>query len=128
MGNSRRTTLVPNLTIPYVSLTVRRLIIAVAFFFLTFSFMIPIAFVQSLTNIEGIEKAVLFLKPIIEVSTDIFEIISESIITKLRTQKKISLSEMKLTNMRTPSATTITISNTRSTKKHITQKASNQAG
>ncbi|XP_010921296.1 calcium permeable stress-gated cation channel 1 [Elaeis guineensis] len=56
-----------NLPIPFVSLTVRRLIIAVAFFFLTFFFMIPIAFVQSLANIEGIEKAVPFLKHIIEV-------------------------------------------------------------
>ncbi|XP_031263378.1 CSC1-like protein At3g21620 isoform X2 [Pistacia vera] len=56
-----------NLAIPYVSLAIRRLIIAVAYFFLTFFFMIPIAFVQSLANIEGIEKAVPFLKPIIEV-------------------------------------------------------------
>ncbi|KAA8526532.1 hypothetical protein F0562_008265 [Nyssa sinensis] len=56
-----------NLAIPYVSLTIRRLIIAVAFFFLTFFFMIPIAFVQTLANIEGIEKTVPFLKPIIEV-------------------------------------------------------------
>ncbi|KAE8075641.1 hypothetical protein FH972_014337 [Carpinus fangiana] len=55
-----------NLAIPYVSLTIRRLIVAVAFFFLTFFFMIPIAFVQSLANIEGIEKAVPFLRPIIE--------------------------------------------------------------
>lgn len=55
-----------NLAIPYVSLAVRKLIIAVAFFFLTFFFMIPIALVQSLANIEGIEKAVPFLKPIIE--------------------------------------------------------------
>ncbi|KAK9285862.1 hypothetical protein L1049_025063 [Liquidambar formosana] len=55
-----------NLAIPFVSLTLRRLVIAVAFFFLTFFFMIPIAFVQSLANIEGIEKAVPFLKPIIE--------------------------------------------------------------
>ncbi|KAL3509832.1 hypothetical protein ACH5RR_029233 [Cinchona calisaya] len=55
-----------NLAIPYVSLTIRRLIVAVAFFFLTFFFMIPIAFVQSLANIEGIEKALPFLKPIIE--------------------------------------------------------------
>ncbi|PON42541.1 Calcium-dependent channel [Parasponia andersonii] len=55
-----------NLAIPYVSLTIRRLIVAVAFFFLTFFFMIPIAFVQSLANIEGIEKAVPLLKPIIE--------------------------------------------------------------
>ncbi|KAF9669544.1 hypothetical protein SADUNF_Sadunf14G0118500 [Salix dunnii] len=56
-----------NLAIPFVSLTLRRLVIAVAFFFLTFFFMIPIAFVQSLANIEGIEKALPFLKPIIEV-------------------------------------------------------------
>ncbi|KAL5794140.1 hypothetical protein ACOSP7_002734 [Xanthoceras sorbifolium] len=56
-----------NLAIPYVSLAIRRLVIAVAYFFLTFFFMIPIAFVQSLANIEGIEKAVPFLKPIIEV-------------------------------------------------------------
>ncbi|KAI9178206.1 hypothetical protein LWI28_023828 [Acer negundo] len=56
-----------NLAIPYVSLAIRRLVIGVAYFFLTFFFMIPIAFVQSLANIEGIEKAVPFLKPIIEV-------------------------------------------------------------
>ena len=55
-----------NMAIPYVSLSIRRLIVAVAFFFLTFFFMIPIAFVQSLANIEGIEKAAPFLKPIIE--------------------------------------------------------------
>lgn len=55
-----------NLAIPYVSLTVRRLIMHVAFFFLTFFFMIPIAFVQSLASIEGIEKSAPFLKPIIE--------------------------------------------------------------
>ncbi|KAK4762255.1 hypothetical protein SAY87_030139 [Trapa incisa] len=55
-----------NLAIPYVSLAIRRLIIAVAFFFLTFFFVIPIALVQSLANIEGIEKALPFLKPIIE--------------------------------------------------------------
>ncbi|CAL9071522.1 calcium permeable stress-gated cation channel 1-like [Musa acuminata AAA Group] len=58
-----------NLAIPFVSLTVRRLIVAVAVFFLTFFFMIPIAFVQSLANIEGIEKVVPFLKPIIEEKT-----------------------------------------------------------
>ncbi|XP_050381546.1 calcium permeable stress-gated cation channel 1 [Argentina anserina] len=56
-----------NLAIPYVSLTIRRLIVAVAFFFLTFFFMIPIAFVQSLANIEGIERAAPFLKAIVEV-------------------------------------------------------------
>lgn len=56
----------PNLAIPYVYLSIRRLIITVAFFFLTFFFMIPIAFVQSLASIEGIEKSVPALKPIVE--------------------------------------------------------------
>ncbi|KAI3466545.1 hypothetical protein Pfo_023208 [Paulownia fortunei] len=56
-----------NLAIPYVSLTIRRLVIAVAFFFLTFFFMIPVTLVQSLANIEGIEKRAPFLKPIIEI-------------------------------------------------------------
>ncbi|KAI3456514.1 hypothetical protein Pfo_013177 [Paulownia fortunei] len=56
-----------NLAIPYVSLTIRRLIIAVAFFFLTFFFMIPVTAVQSLANIEGIEKRAPFLRPITEV-------------------------------------------------------------
>ncbi|XP_038711554.1 calcium permeable stress-gated cation channel 1-like isoform X2 [Tripterygium wilfordii] len=56
-----------NLAIPYVSLTVRRLIIGVAFFFLTFFFMIPIAFVQSLASIEGIEQKAPWLAPIIEI-------------------------------------------------------------
>lgn len=55
-----------NLAIPYVSLTVRRLIMHAAFFFLTFFFIIPIAFVQSLATIEGIEKAAPFLKFIVE--------------------------------------------------------------
>ncbi|MBA0675215.1 hypothetical protein Goari_016770 [Gossypium aridum] len=56
-----------NLSIPFVFLTIRRLIVAVAFFFLTFFFVIPIAIVQSLANIESIEKALPILKPIIEV-------------------------------------------------------------
>nr|GMC70600.1 CSC1-like protein At3g21620 [Ipomoea batatas] len=55
-----------NLAIPYVSLAIRKLVVGVAFFFLTFFFMIPIAFVQSLANIEGIEKVFPFLKTIIE--------------------------------------------------------------
>ncbi|CAL4895241.1 unnamed protein product [Urochloa decumbens] len=55
-----------NLSIPFVSLTVRRLIIAVAFFFLNFFYVFPIAFVQSLANLEGIEKALPFLKPLVE--------------------------------------------------------------
>ncbi|ONM62398.1 calcium permeable stress-gated cation channel 1 [Zea mays] len=58
-----------NLSIPFVSLTVRRLIIAVAFFFLNFFYVFPIAFVQSLANLEGIEKAAPFLKPLIEEHT-----------------------------------------------------------
>uniref|UniRef100_A0A7N0T3Z8 Uncharacterized protein n=1 Tax=Kalanchoe fedtschenkoi TaxID=63787 RepID=A0A7N0T3Z8_KALFE len=58
-----------NLRIPYVELAIRRLIMAVALFFLTFFFMIPIAFVQSLANIEGIEKVFPFLKPLIEMKT-----------------------------------------------------------
>ncbi|KAB5533732.1 hypothetical protein DKX38_016818 [Salix brachista] len=56
-----------NLAIPYMSLTVRRLIIGVAFFFLTIFFMIPIASVQALASIEGIEKRAPFLKPVIEI-------------------------------------------------------------
>jgi lysine-specific demethylase 3 len=56
-----------NLAIPFVSLSIRRLIIAVAFFFLTFFFMIPIAFVQSLANIEGIERRAQFLRVIIDI-------------------------------------------------------------
>lgn len=55
-----------NLAIPYVSLTIRRLIVSVAFFFLTFCFMVPVTFVQSLANLEGIERRAPFLKPIIE--------------------------------------------------------------
>ncbi|KAG9144157.1 hypothetical protein Leryth_013796 [Lithospermum erythrorhizon] len=55
-----------NLAIPYVELSVRRLLMAVALFFLTFFFMIPIAFVQSLASIKGITKVLPFLKPLIE--------------------------------------------------------------
>ncbi|KAJ4829129.1 hypothetical protein Tsubulata_011814 [Turnera subulata] len=58
-----------NLAIPYVELTIRRLLMAVALFFLTFFFIIPIAFVQSLANIESIEKVFPFLKPIIQRET-----------------------------------------------------------
>lgn len=55
-----------NLAIPYVELALKRLLMAVAMFFLTFFFMIPIAFVQSMASIEGIEKVFPFLKSIIE--------------------------------------------------------------
>lgn len=54
-----------NLAIPFVELNVRKLIMAVALFGLTFCFMVPIAIVQSLANIESIEKVLPFLKPII---------------------------------------------------------------
>ncbi|PIN22378.1 hypothetical protein CDL12_04917 [Handroanthus impetiginosus] len=56
-----------NLAIPYVSLSIRRLIIAVAFFFLIFFFTIPVTFVQSLANIEGIRRRAPFLKAIIDI-------------------------------------------------------------
>ncbi|KAL9236962.1 hypothetical protein vseg_011566 [Gypsophila vaccaria] len=56
----------PNLAIPYVNLSIRRLITSVSFFFLTFFFMIPIAFVQSLASLEGIQKSAPFLNPIVE--------------------------------------------------------------
>ncbi|KAK4400988.1 CSC1-like protein [Sesamum angolense] len=55
-----------NLAIPYVSLTIRRLIIAISVFALVFFYMIPIAFVQSLANLEGLQKVAPFLKPLIE--------------------------------------------------------------
>ncbi|XP_058008685.1 CSC1-like protein At4g02900 isoform X3 [Hevea brasiliensis] len=55
-----------NLAIPYFELTIRRLLVAVGLFFLIFFFMLPIAFVQSLASIEGIEKVFPFLKPVIE--------------------------------------------------------------
>ncbi|XP_022759718.1 CSC1-like protein At4g02900 isoform X1 [Durio zibethinus] len=58
-----------NLAIPYFELSIRRLLMAVALFFLIFFFMIPIAFVQSLANIEGIEKVFPFLKPLIEMDS-----------------------------------------------------------
>ncbi|XP_031100916.1 CSC1-like protein At4g02900 [Ipomoea triloba] len=56
-----------NLSIPYVELNIRRLLMGVALFFLTFFFMIPIAFIQSLASIDGIEKVFPFLKKLIEV-------------------------------------------------------------
>ncbi|KAH9299729.1 hypothetical protein KI387_031411, partial [Taxus chinensis] len=55
-----------NLSIPFVVLAIRRLLMAVSLFFLIFFFMIPIAFVQSLANLDGIEKVAPFLRPIIE--------------------------------------------------------------
>lgn len=39
---------------------------AVALFFLTFFFMIPIGFVQAFASIDGIRKVLPFLKPLID--------------------------------------------------------------
>ncbi|KAL5550871.1 hypothetical protein UlMin_001047 [Ulmus minor] len=55
-----------NLAIPFVSLSIRRLIISLTVFALVFFYMIPIAFVQSLANLEGLEKVAPFLRPVIE--------------------------------------------------------------
>ncbi|PWA43777.1 calcium-dependent channel, 7TM region, putative phosphate [Artemisia annua] len=58
-----------NLAIPFVELNLRRLLMAIALFGLTFCFMVPIAFVQTLANIEGIQKVFPFLKPLIEMGS-----------------------------------------------------------
>ncbi|KAK4281131.1 hypothetical protein QN277_012661 [Acacia crassicarpa] len=55
-----------NLSIPYVELTIRKLLMAIAIFFLIFFFMIPIAFVQTLANIESIQKAFPFLRSLLQ--------------------------------------------------------------
>jgi len=55
-----------NLAIPYVELNIRKLLMAVALFFLIFFFMVPISIVQSVANIDGIEKVLPFLKHLVE--------------------------------------------------------------
>ncbi|KAI3514636.1 hypothetical protein L1887_13218 [Cichorium endivia] len=55
-----------NLSMPFIELNIRRSLMGGAFIGLTFFFMIPIAFVQTLANIESIEKVVPFLKPLID--------------------------------------------------------------
>jgi hypothetical protein len=55
-----------NLAIPFVSLSIRKLIISLSVFALVFFYMIPIAFVQSLANLEGLERVAPFLRPVIE--------------------------------------------------------------
>ncbi|KAK6158434.1 hypothetical protein DH2020_005748 [Rehmannia glutinosa] len=55
-----------NLAIPFVSLSIRKLLISLCVFALVFFYMIPIAFVQSLANLEGLEKVAPFLRPLIE--------------------------------------------------------------
>lgn len=61
-----------NLAIPFLELNVRKLVMAVAFFGLTFCFIFPIAFVQTLANIESIGKVLPFLKPLIKGSVKSF--------------------------------------------------------
>ncbi|KAF5206648.1 Csc1-like protein [Thalictrum thalictroides] len=56
-----------NLAIPFVSISVRKLIISIAVFALVFFYMIPIAFVQSLANLDGLEKVAPYLRPVIEI-------------------------------------------------------------
>ncbi|EFJ23221.1 hypothetical protein SELMODRAFT_150725 [Selaginella moellendorffii] len=55
-----------NLSVPYLQLTMRKLFITGAVFLLIFFYIIPVTFVQSLANLEGIEKKLTFLRPIIE--------------------------------------------------------------
>ena len=55
-----------NLAIPFVSLSIRRLLVSVMVFALIFFYIIPIAFVQSLANLEGLQKVAGFLRPVVE--------------------------------------------------------------
>lgn len=55
-----------NLAIPFVSLSIRKLVISLSVFALVFFYMVPIAFVQSLANLEGLERVAPFLRPLIE--------------------------------------------------------------
>ncbi|KAG7015782.1 CSC1-like protein, partial [Cucurbita argyrosperma subsp. argyrosperma] len=55
-----------NLAIPFVSVSIRKLLISMSVFALVFFYMIPIAFVQSLANLEGLERVAPFLRPVIE--------------------------------------------------------------
>lgn len=55
-----------NLAIPFVSVSIRKLLISLSVFALVFFYMIPIAFVQSLANLEGLERVAPFLRPVIE--------------------------------------------------------------
>ncbi|XP_042482885.1 CSC1-like protein At1g32090 [Macadamia integrifolia] len=55
-----------NLAIPFVSLSIRKLIMSLSVFALVFFYMIPIAFVQSLANLDGLERVAPWLRPVIE--------------------------------------------------------------
>ncbi|XP_010276749.1 PREDICTED: CSC1-like protein At1g32090 [Nelumbo nucifera] len=55
-----------NLAIPFMSLSIRKLVISISLFALVFFYMIPIAFVQSLANLEGLERVAPWIRPVIE--------------------------------------------------------------
>ncbi|KAJ7528565.1 hypothetical protein O6H91_15G008300 [Diphasiastrum complanatum] len=55
-----------NLGIPYVEQNIRRLLVTGALIALILFFIIPVTFVQSLANLDGLEKIAKFLRPITE--------------------------------------------------------------
>ncbi|VFQ70880.1 unnamed protein product [Cuscuta campestris] len=55
-----------NVPLSFLSMSFRRLLMTILLFALIFFYMIPIAFVQSLANLEGLEKVAPFLRPFIE--------------------------------------------------------------
>lgn len=55
-----------NLSIPYMELNSRRLLVGFIIFFIASFFMIPITFVQSLANLDSLDKNFHFLKPLID--------------------------------------------------------------
>ena len=56
----------PNLSIPFVEITIRRHVMAIALFFLVFFFIIPITFVQSLANMDNLSDTIYFLRPVLK--------------------------------------------------------------
>lgn len=55
-----------NVAIPYMELNSRRIFICILLFLMAFFFMIPITFVQSLANLDTLDKNFRFLKPLID--------------------------------------------------------------
>lgn len=55
-----------NVAIPYMELNSRRVFICILLFLMAFFFMIPITFVQSLANLDTLDKNFRFLKPLID--------------------------------------------------------------
>jgi hypothetical protein len=48
-----------------VEITIRKLVVAIVFFFLLLFFMIPIGFVNSLANLQGLAKTFPILNPLL---------------------------------------------------------------